>query len=318
MDSVYCINLDESTDRWDRIKKQEHLLGQTITRVSAIHYRDIDRRTDATLVCNTFCTDTAIAIFQSHRKIWQMIIEKGETACLILEDDVTFEPDTVEYALRAIDELNINHPNWDILYLGNLMDDFDKTTDLLSRIRGTNHRPTKCCNKCQNVYRPRYVLGAHAYVLSQKGAQTLQQLFPKVNNAVDMAILDTYNVIEVFNTKKDLVKQNSQIESTQPNGSYPRILNVFDSIKNGKGQPYHRMLSVVVFQVHNIKITGFFTLLLLLCLFAPVQWVRALVTVLTCIFIFEYAMDQKLMILQHWVILVYFLLLKERIANLKT
>lgn len=313
MDSVYCINLDESTDRWKRIKKQEPILGRTITRVSAVHYRDIERRIDATPACKVFCTDTAIAIFKSHRKIWNMMIEKEESAALILEDDVTFEPDTMEYASRAIDELNTNHPNWDILHLGNLLDDADSITDLITKVRTSNTRTSECTT-CQYVYIPRMVIGAHAYVLSQKGAQKLQKMFPKVNNAVDMAFLEAPD-LNVFATKMDLIKQNVEIESTQPNGSYPRILSVFDGIQNSKGQPYYRGLSVVLFQVGGIKITGFFTILLLMCLFAPVQWLNILMTILTCIFVYEIAIDQKMMILQHWVILIYFLLLKQRLLK---
>ena len=88
--NVYVINMDHSTERMKRIIDQESKIGMKITRLPAIVGKDLttaEINTVGTTFCKYFCTRTMIAIFLSHKKAWQTMIDNDDKYSIIMEDD---------------------------------------------------------------------------------------------------------------------------------------------------------------------------------------------------------------------------------------
>ncbi|MSZ89737.1 MAG: glycosyltransferase [Actinobacteria bacterium] len=101
-DAIFCINLDERTDRWSAIQRQFGLLGITerVQRLSAV-------RTEH---------NHHIGCALSHRRAIELAHLQGLGNVLVLEDDVQFLYDTQRYLPASITELAAQE--WDLLYLG--------------------------------------------------------------------------------------------------------------------------------------------------------------------------------------------------------
>lgn len=92
-DYAYVINLDEDSDRMQRISSRLHKLNVPFERVSALSH------------CR-----------ESHAAVLRLILERGHDKALILEDDAVFRDDTDVLMKDMAAELAV-HP-WDIFYMG--------------------------------------------------------------------------------------------------------------------------------------------------------------------------------------------------------
>lgn len=101
-DEMYCINLDDRTDRWEHAQKEFEKVGilDRVKRFSA-------KRED----------DGRIGIINSNLAIVKMAKSKGLNNVLVFEDDVEFIVDYPEkYLKKAI--LQIGNLDWALFYLG--------------------------------------------------------------------------------------------------------------------------------------------------------------------------------------------------------
>lgn len=101
-DEIYCINLDERTDRWEHAQKEFEKAGilERVQRFSAI--RDVDGR---------------IGVIKSNLAIIKIAKEKKLKNVLIFEDDVEFIIDDPQTELQK----SINQAQgikWHLFYLG--------------------------------------------------------------------------------------------------------------------------------------------------------------------------------------------------------
>ncbi len=98
---VYCINLDRRPDRLAHMTEQFERLGIDFIRVPAVDGQDPGVWTEAKKCGVGFVgkkmSDGAYACFQSHRKIWQMLIESGDGHAMVLEDDVLLSSGVEQY-----------------------------------------------------------------------------------------------------------------------------------------------------------------------------------------------------------------------------
>jgi len=100
-DEIYCINLDERTDRWEHAQKEFEKAGikDRVIRFSAI--RDNDGR---------------VGIIKSNLGIIKLAKKKGLKNVLVFEDDVEFIVDNPQDVLaKALEEVNLD---WTLFYLG--------------------------------------------------------------------------------------------------------------------------------------------------------------------------------------------------------
>lgn len=100
-DEIYCINLDERTDRWEESQKEFAKVGilDRVKRFSAI--RDIDGR---------------VGVIKSNLEIVKIARDKNLKNVLVFEDDVEFlNVPVLDILSKSIKQ--INH-NWFLFYLG--------------------------------------------------------------------------------------------------------------------------------------------------------------------------------------------------------
>lgn len=96
IEKIYCINLNERPDRWQRLKEEIKKMDFTVERFQAI------REKTGFIGCK-----------RSHVEVLKLC---WSCKCfMILEDDVCFMPDAKENLDKAINQLP---RNWDMLYLG--------------------------------------------------------------------------------------------------------------------------------------------------------------------------------------------------------
>lgn len=101
-DEIYCINLDERTDRWEHAQKEFEKAGilDKVKRFSAI--RDVDGR---------------VGVIKSNLAIIKIAKEKKLKNVLVFEDDVQFIVDNPQEVLqKSIDQAQ--GIKWHLFYLG--------------------------------------------------------------------------------------------------------------------------------------------------------------------------------------------------------
>jgi len=101
-DEIYCINLDERTDRWEHAQEEFKKVGilDRVIRFSAI--RDVDGR---------------LGIIKSNLAIIKIAKEKKLKNVLIFEDDVQFIVDNPQDVLAKTIQ-QIGNIKWHLFYLG--------------------------------------------------------------------------------------------------------------------------------------------------------------------------------------------------------
>jgi len=165
IERIFCINLDQRTDRWNYINKFDYK-NLTIERLPAIESQSAEPH----LKYNPINLDSELyfhlhpngfGTYLSHYKIWQKIVEQKISHALIIEDDI------------------------DIKSLYNLFDSniiFDDSIDL--------YNLSKRVRQVENDF---VVFdGAESYVLTYKGAELLLEItrHPSLINKVN---IPTYN-----------------------------------------------------------------------------------------------------------------------------
>lgn len=101
-DEMYCINLDDRTDRWEHAQKEFERAGilDRVKRFSAI--RESDGR---------------VGIIKSNLAIVKLAKEKGLKNVLVFEDDVTFiVQNPQEILTKSIEQ--VGKLEWSLFYLG--------------------------------------------------------------------------------------------------------------------------------------------------------------------------------------------------------
>jgi GR25 family glycosyltransferase involved in LPS biosynthesis len=121
---VYCINLKERPDRWERFVKQPGLarLAQTypFERFEGINGKLLDVKNDSRVSLRTkrnilyqkrrdhedLDTPGGVGCYLSHYSCWKQFLETDKEKVLILEDDAEIPDDFVEMLSAAMEDLN--------------------------------------------------------------------------------------------------------------------------------------------------------------------------------------------------------------------
>ena len=102
---IYVISLENYRDRQKFQQEQAMAFGLDIEIVSAIDANSISEKKlqDAANNWSRPINAKDVACFLSHRKIWKLILKKGERA-LVIEDDVVFNQRIKE----VLDNISLN------------------------------------------------------------------------------------------------------------------------------------------------------------------------------------------------------------------
>lgn len=121
---VYCINLKERPDRWERFIKQPGVvrLSQTFPfeRFEGINGKLLDIKNDSRVSLRTkrnilyqkrrdhedLDTPGGVGCYLSHYSCWKKFLETDKERVLILEDDAEIPDDFLEQLMTAMEDLN--------------------------------------------------------------------------------------------------------------------------------------------------------------------------------------------------------------------
>ena len=110
--NIYLINLDTREDRLKNVLGRVSGLAASLIRVSAVSGEDI-RNSEIPV----FATDNTVANWNSHMKVLRLFLESGDEYCVVLEDDVLFINEGVDFLEKL---LNSQLSDIDILQFGYL------------------------------------------------------------------------------------------------------------------------------------------------------------------------------------------------------
>jgi GR25 family glycosyltransferase involved in LPS biosynthesis len=174
---TYVINLDRRPDRWEKFSKQPTLREfPALKRFSAVDGSKLDVETDKRISLHTrqnirrryrrsdyeINTAGAIGASLSHFTIWKQLLDSDAEYVVVFEDDTIVD----EKTMTLVDKLIPTLPKdgWDMWLLGTHAWAFS----------GVPLTPDK-----KGWWKVRNFTGAHAYVLSRRGAEILlQENFP--------------------------------------------------------------------------------------------------------------------------------------------
>lgn len=212
--NFHVINLDRDKERWESVIQELSSKGvspKNIERVEAVYGKKLteeDLDTNTTFVAKHFATRGTIGCYLSHRKCWEIAAQSNKPYEIILEDDVLVADDFPQQVATILQEIDEQCPqtrdgNWDVIFLGALGCCHPSGRHGLNWIAGIMagglRKPQRTLEGAPHCHIPRRPLGAHAYIVSKRGAQKLLKHCWKVSGHVDVVAwgLPSLNVISV-------------------------------------------------------------------------------------------------------------------------
>lgn len=234
INKTYVINLKHRKDRWNKIKDNFKDINIKLTRWDAVYGADIpddEIKKITTTFCNYICSPGMIGCWLSHKKIWENIVKNNEDNVLVLEDD----------AIPIDDFENIFVKKWknipkdfDIVYLGcgGSCEKSSFINTMLYLLFG--NKDNKIIN--DDVIRPYFPLGTHAYIISNKGAKKLvnSEELDKIMYHIDFSLcrnIYSKDDFKVYAIRENLIKQDTTSNSDILNSTHPIIQNVGKQLK---------------------------------------------------------------------------------------
>lgn len=151
-DKIYCINLDERVDRWERAQKEFEKIGlKNVERFSAI--KDSDGRRG--------CLNSHLSIIQNAK-------ENNLKNVLIFEDDVFFIDENIHHIENCLDQLE--NQNWTLFYFGATL---EPNYGALTKVS-------------ENLVKTNFAFTTHAYAINSSIFEKV------LNEAPKAKIIDVY------------------------------------------------------------------------------------------------------------------------------
>lgn len=167
-----CINLKRRPDRWAEFTAQPGYAayGGRIRRFEAIDGKSMNVLEDPQLGLSArrnimagvrrshyeIVAPNSVAIYHSHVGAWRQLIESGEPAMIIMEDDLRLDADSYDKFRRLFNHATIRGGDWDLLNPG-----------ILSR----DPAEKKVIDDVLSEYTYGYLF--HCYILTRRGAERL-------------------------------------------------------------------------------------------------------------------------------------------------
>ncbi|WP_309083168.1 glycosyltransferase family 25 protein [Chelativorans sp.] len=184
MIKAYVINLDRDRERWAHVERQGQQLGIAWTRVVAVDKLEeaiAQRAAGARPGALGFIMSAgAIACFESHRKVWRLIVDSGDEYGAVFEDDVV-----CSQALPAF----LSSTDW----LPGGCDVAKLETFLVKATVSTTPATTYMQRKVLRLYGRH--LGACAYVISRQTAARLLPLTETPADPVDEVLFNAQSML---------------------------------------------------------------------------------------------------------------------------
>lgn len=208
---IYVINLEGREDRLEWSLSQANRFGFQFERYPAI---------SSTGQIFDFVTPNVGACFESHKKVWQLLVDSDQEFGLILEDDFDLKKIDFEYLNEVLQSSLV-----DFIQIGFLTTGFrDKLNLFLTNLKHLLLLTLKLCATKLNNQKilnrvlimeistsfPRLVpsdfrAGAHAYIISRKMAGALNGVNDPIFLATDdffiaLARMRAFRIFRLFNS----------------------------------------------------------------------------------------------------------------------
>lgn len=115
VDKVFVINLDKDKERLENINKALTDQGISYERIPGVLGSQVSSNPNLSTLCNWFCTDGIKGCALSHRKAWELMIERGYSRILVFEDDAIIPGNFDEKVRHIMARLP---DDYEIVYLG--------------------------------------------------------------------------------------------------------------------------------------------------------------------------------------------------------
>jgi len=148
----FCVNLDRRRDRWESVQKEFEKIGLAPQRVSAMEGCPPEGN----------MTWNQTSCLNSHKKIWQMMVDSDIKIAAIFEDDVVFSSDFHGVVNESISEIP---KEWELLNLH------------------STHAGVTSIGRYTNVI-VKNLWGSHGYILKKKGTERLLPLARHMDGAL--------------------------------------------------------------------------------------------------------------------------------------
>jgi GR25 family glycosyltransferase involved in LPS biosynthesis len=277
IDNVYVINMDESKDRLQNMITQIPIIGKPFIRIPAIvgkdlNFKDIKDKTN--FFCRNFCSLSMIGIFMSHYKTWQTILQNNDKFSLIMEDDCELIPDFKKELKKVLDELFINDPDFDFLYLscGGACDK-NKDYNIINLVQ--KYAITNVTNKTgyktnKFSFIPEVPVGFNCYIVSNNCVKKLLKYMKTISYHVDVAFLNFEDKFKIYSSSKLLAYQYSTFSQSTQTEPFPIMLNkILDNYKCKKKIAYSYYMSAPLFSIYNFNFTTYLLIIILITLILP-------------------------------------------------
>ncbi len=276
IDGVYVINLEKNNDSWERTRKTFETNGFKPNRILAVDGNTLSEefyKNNCTLKCSTLCSNKMIAIAASHIKCWAEMLNRGDKAAIIAEDDVVLVTDFK----KKLEKLQ-PPTDWDVLFLGCFACDSAGPSLYFQAYNLYLGKPIDAGRKINNnIHVPHMALGTHCYLVSEKGAKRLLELFNgNIDDHVDVQMQKYFSNGKLKNYSiSSLI--SSQTSSKNFSG-FPRLFNnalkgIFVTSDKGMSLPFY--LSTPGIEIFGFPVnvwSGLFVIAAILCSFFKVEF----------------------------------------------
>eukprot|EP00550_Attheya_septentrionalis_P004532 CAMPEP_0198285344 /NCGR_PEP_ID=MMETSP1449-20131203/4668_1 /TAXON_ID=420275 /ORGANISM="Attheya septentrionalis, Strain CCMP2084" /LENGTH=337 /DNA_ID=CAMNT_0043982749 /DNA_START=175 /DNA_END=1188 /DNA_ORIENTATION=- len=218
---IYCINLKERSDKWERFQRRAQRIGKPfldkVKRFEAIDGKELfqsddregildgqvamewdatqnaqySRKANPGLRC---MTPGEVGCAMSHIKLWKMLADQeGDpktTTMLILEDDAVFATvkERSRFSAAFCNAWKQVPSDWGFFYLG--LSDRGERTNIDSHQEGSSRFSDRVSSPEIQLYRPKYGFHTHAYIITKATAQTLLQDHLPIVGPIDVWLAD--------------------------------------------------------------------------------------------------------------------------------
>lgn len=294
---VLVINLDKDTGRWEQCQKELDKINLRPIRIPAIYgakMSEEEYRKNTSAQCYSFCTPSMVGCWLSHKKSWQYIVDNNIESALILEDDCQFEDDFQKKLQEYTKEIP---ENWDIVLLGTILECKGDKCGLfakLANIMRKNTTPVANADRfiSEHVYRPNAFMGAHSYVVSNKGAKKLLSLLDKADGHVDLGISRHFPYVICYAITPSITYQTASTGQSTQTSSFPRLLNRLLDNFSEDNITLGFMLSEPIAQYKGYIINGWSVFFLILGVLMRVDKSRLLIALTILYLLAELALDR--------------------------
>lgn len=264
---TYIINLKHRTDRWANINNdfKDTVVMDNVCRWDAVYGKELtDDKIKSVTTYKGYhcCSPSMIGCWLSHYTLWKHIVDNKETDVLVLEDDAYPVYKGSEFNNKLAEfwqEVSLNFASdVDMIYFGcfGSCDNSVVQKNFFQLYGGKENKKIS-----RHIVRPGFPLGAHAYMLSYKGAQKLidSNKFNKVDYHIDHHLANYFASNTDFNVYAfypALIRQYSDSNySDNQISHYPLFSKLFSNLSISEQHTVESFCAIQVIQLRKLGIT---------------------------------------------------------------